>query len=71
MSVPTPDEPPISGRPVWYLAPGGRPVPATARRAPEGCFYQCREGDRSWSLLDAFPGHRDPGVDRDDDEGGA
>lgn len=43
---------PASDRPTWFLAPGGRPVPASSRRVPEGCRYRCREGDVAWTPID-------------------
>ena len=38
--------------PLWYMAQGGRPIPAAEwrGRAPPDLF--CREGDEAWSAFD-------------------
>jgi hypothetical protein len=36
-----------SARPLWFLVPGGIPLPATSRRI-EGAKYWCRVGDERW-----------------------
>jgi hypothetical protein len=36
-----------STRPLWFLVPGGIPLPATSKRI-EGAKYWCRVGDERW-----------------------
>jgi hypothetical protein len=36
-----------STRPLWFLVPGGIPLPATSKRI-EGAKYFCRVGDERW-----------------------
>jgi hypothetical protein len=36
-----------SARPLWFLVPGGIPLPATSKRI-EGAKYFCRVGDERW-----------------------
>jgi hypothetical protein len=36
-----------SARPLWFLVPGGIPLPATSKRI-EGAKYWCRVGDERW-----------------------
>jgi hypothetical protein len=38
--------------PLWFLARGGIPVPATAKRAPKDVAWFCREGDERWRPIE-------------------
>lgn len=38
--------------PVWYLARGGRPVPAAEWRGKSPPDWFCREGEAGWSAFD-------------------
>jgi hypothetical protein len=39
-------------RPLWVLAPGGIPLPASSKRLPANIRWQAREGDREWTEID-------------------
>ena len=42
-------------RPLWYYRPGGIPIRATSKKAPEDATVYCHEGDNEWTPIEVKP----------------